>query len=408
MGEKPEDETPEPNEQPRRSPTAADARGVSQLTVDAVTGVTDIVEEVHRTITSLASPFGAPRSNRARGISGFVYRNVRRVTRATGAGFDTAIVPFAPILDRYAVPRRDDALAILNGVVGDHLAATDNPLAIPMHLRRDGHPLALDRPVRWAAPAPGRLLVLAHGLCMDDRGWNRNGHDHGAALARDLGYVPLYLKYNSGRSIADNGRAFADVLERLVGAWPVPVTDLVVVGHSMGGLVARSASHYAGQADHAWLRTLRTLVFLGTPHHGAPLERAGNGVDLFLGASPLTAPFARLGLIRSAGVKDLRYGTLLDERGGAARAPGTHVPLPEGVASFAVAATKQRKPEGRAWTAVGDGLVPVRSALGEHPDPALALAIPGARQRVFHGLGHFDLLSSHDVYAALRGWLAED
>ena len=405
MDGKPEDGTPGSRTPPRRSPTFSDARGVGQLTVDAVTGVTDIVEDVHRTIAGVASPFGAPRPDRARGISGFVYRSVRHATRAAGIGFDAALVPFAPLLNRYDVPRRDAALAILNGVVGDHLAATDNPLAIPMHLRHGGQPLALD--LHAPTPTHGRLLVLAHGLCMDDRGWTRRDHDHGAALARDLDYVPLYLKFNSGQSIATNGRAFADVLERLIEAWPVPVTDLVVVGHSMGGLVARSACHYAGEADHGWPQALRALVFLGTPHHGSPLERAGYGVDRFLEASPFSAPFARLGLIRSAGVKDLRYGTLLDDRDGAARTPGARVPLPEGVPCFAIAATKQREPDGTAWAAVGDGLVPVRSALGWHRDPALSLSIPPSRQRTFYDLGHFDLLSSRAVYECLHGWLAE-
>ena len=118
---------------------------------------------------------------------------------------------------------------------------------------------------------------------MNDLQWKRKGHDHGAALARDLAYTPVYLHYNSGLHISTNGRAFAELLEALVRLWPVPLTELVLIGHSMGGLVARSACHYGALARHEWLRRLDKLVFLGTPHHGAPLERGGNWVDMLLG-----------------------------------------------------------------------------------------------------------------------------
>ena len=164
----------------------------------------------------------------------------------------------------------------------------------------------------------------------------RQNHDHGAALARDLGYTPVYLSYNSGLHISINGRAFAEALEALVAAWPVEIEDFVVIGHSMGGLVARSACRIRRRGGACVARKLNKLVFLGTPHHGAPLERIGNWVDVILGKTPYAAAFGRLGKIRSAGVTDLRYGNLMDEdwqgRDRFAREPDTRrsVPLPEG------------------------------------------------------------------------------
>jgi pimeloyl-ACP methyl ester carboxylesterase len=247
------------------------------------------------------------------------------------------------------------------------------------------------------------LLILAHGLCMDDLAWSRDGHDHGAALARDFGATPLYLRYNSGRSIADNGRAFAAMLDDLFHAWPVPIRELTIVGHSMGGLLMRSAYHYGAQANHAWLPVLKHVVFLGTPHHGAPLERAGNLVDRALGVSPYTAPLARVGLIRSAAIQDLRYGTILDEHGRIRRAPP--VPLPDSVAYLAVAATKQTQPARALVDLQGDGIVPVRSALVQHRDTALSLSIPDEHRHIAYGLNHFDLLSSRTVYERVAGWL---
>jgi len=136
------------------------------------------------------------------------------------------------------------------------------------------------------------VLVLVHGLCRNDRCWQRDGHDHGAELARDLSYTTAYLNYNTGLHISTNGRAFAQMLEALVAAWPTPLKEVSIVGHSMGGLVARSAYHYGLAANHAWCRKLRKLVFLGTPHHGVPLERAGHHVDLFLEKTPYSAPLA--------------------------------------------------------------------------------------------------------------------
>jgi hypothetical protein len=398
---------------PRQPDGARDLQGVSRLVVDAIVGVTDIVESMHHTISGLAPIVGPPREGRTTGLTGWVYRSVRGVSRAVGAPLDAALGRLAPLLANAASSRQREAVvAALNGVLGDYLAASNNPLARPMRLHTDGQPVSLERPaLEDAVPAPGpKLLVLVHGLCMSDRNWCRDGHDHGAALARDLGYTPLYLRYNSGLHISTNGRRFADQLEQLVRAWPVPVREVTILGHSMGGLVARSACHYAEAAGHDWPRRLTNLVFLGTPHHGAPLERAGNWVDLLAGISPYTAPFARIGTIRSNGVKDLRYGTLVEadwQRAGSTHAhdPRTPVPLPDHTHCFAGAATRKEAPFPDALRLPGDGLVPVSSALGHNEDPAHALSLPHSHQRVHDGLNHFDLLSSRAVYDQLHRWL---
>ena len=400
---------------------ATDLRGASRLVIDAISGVTGIVEDMHRNIAGRSPVVGEAPTGGARGVSGFVYRTVRGVTRAVGFGIDASLAPVAPLLravfgdapdSAASSPRREAVIAALNGVWGDHLAETRNPLAVAMRLRHRGEALVLDREslaARFDAPSR-RLLVLVHGLCMNDLEWERDGHDHGAELARDLDYVPLYLHYNSGLHISANGRKFADVMESLLHAWPAPVDEIAVVGHSMGGLVARSACHYAQAAGHEWPRRLRNLAFLGTPHQGAPLERAGNWADILVGLSPYTAPFTRLGKARSDGIKDLRRGNLLDEdwRDHPESDTGdrrTAVPLPQGVRCFAVAATRNSgSPVKRR---AGDGLVPVDSALGRHADPARRLAIPAGRQIVVHGVDHFGLLGDRRVSDRLRDWFAE-
>ena len=393
----------------------ADARGVARLAVSAVTGVAEIVENMHGSIVRLSPIVGPGRPKPLGGIPGLVYRSIHGVTRMVGFGLETAFSPGTVRPGNAPVsPRREELLAVLNGVVGDHLAATVNPLAISMSFRRDGRTVPLDRDALDGAfsPAGRRLVVLMHGLCRNDLGWRREGHDHGISLARDLGYSPVYLHYNSGRHISSNGRECARLMERLLREWPVPVEELVIVGHSMGGLVARSACHYGRRAGHRWPARLKKLIFLGTPHHGSPLERAGHWADVLLGLSPYTAPLTKLGEIRSAGIMDLRYGSVLDEdwrgrRGKLAREPGRFVPLPPRVKCFAIAASRRPDPgEGRT-SLPGDGLVPVTSALGQHREEALALPIPKAHKCVFYGLKHLDLLGSREVYDQIRHWVAE-
>jgi hypothetical protein len=392
----------------------SDVRGYSRLAVDATLGVTRIVESMHHNIIRTPGILGTATNAPTGGITGLVYRTIRGVTRLVGGGIDAALANLVPEFGADAAsPERDALLAALNGVVGDHLVASGNPLAIPMRMRSNGQPLELTREA-LAVTMPRstrRILVLAHGLCMSDRQWLRDGHDHGAALAIDAGFTPVYLHYNSGLAIAGNGRAFADLLEALVGAWPTPVDELVLLGFSMGGLVARSACHYGMRAGHRWPGRLSRIVFAGTPHHGAPLEQGGHWVDLVLEASPYTAALARLGKIRSAGITDLRHGSVADDDGddtGRARHPRRSnplVPLPQGVACYAIAGSIARAGGGSGARLLGDGLVPLRSALGQHARPDRCLAIPPSQQWVGYQLYHLDLLQRKDVYAQLRRWL---
>ena len=388
-------------------PRASDVLGLGRLAVQATLGVTDVVEGMHHAVVRAPRLFGAPAPGRTRGITGLVYRGVRGVTRLVGGGTDAVLARLVTSVGdaRESSPRREALLAALNGVVGDHLAASGNPLAIPMRLRRDGRPLELDaRALAGAIPRPGgKILLLVHGLCLNELQWTRQGHDHGAALAAEHGWTPLYLHYNTGLHVSTNGRALAGLIEALLRCWPAPVEELAIVGHSMGGLVSRSACHYGAALGHAWPRRLRRLVFLGTPHHGAPLERGGNVVDAVLGRGRYTASLARLGKVRSAGITDLRHGNLLDEdwtgrdrfaRGGDGRAP---VPLPPGVACHAIAATTGRRMGDVRDRVLGDGLVPLWSALGP---------VPAERQWIGYELGHLDLLHRREVYEKLREWLA--
>jgi pimeloyl-ACP methyl ester carboxylesterase len=393
----------------------SDVLGLGQLAADAAHGLTGVVEHMHTSI--LDTPGLAPLAQGLTGgVTRLVYGGVRGAFRLTGKGLGGAAALVGLNPDLQPVSRgREIALAILNGVVGDHLADTANPLALNMRFRRDGRPLTLEKQALAEAfpDATGKLAVLLHGLCMSDLQWMRQNHDHGAALARDFGFTPVTLSYNSGLHVSVNGRAFAEALEALVAAWPAEIEDFAIVGHSMGGLVARSACLHAEQEGHAWRSRLNKIIFLGTPHHGAPLERIGNWVDVVIGKTPYAAAFGRLGKMRSAGVTDLRYGALVDEdwqgRDRFAREPDPRRPvsLPEGVACYAIAATTAASPGDLKDRLIGDGLVPVASALGRHNESARDLNFAPDRQWVACETGHLDLLSRRDVYERMAVWLAE-
>lgn len=394
----------------------ADIRGVGRLAIDATLGLTRLVETMHHNIASAPGPLGKYTQEPTKGITGLVYRTIQGTTRLVGSGIDALLGQLIPFLEPQLAASsgtHEALLAALNGVLGDHLAASANPLAITMRLRREGKPLTLSAPDLAAhLPRPGgKILILVHGLCMNDLQWRRNGHDHGAALAEAAGFTPLYLHYNSGRHVSTNGHDFAELLEDLLRAWPVPVEELVIIGHSMGGLLARSAFHYGERAGQAWPKQLRKLVFLGTPHEGAPLERGGNWVNVVLEISPYTAALARLAKIRSAGITDLRHGSILDEdwrhgdRFAHAKGRKSATPLPQGVQCFAAGVTIAQADDDPGESILGDGLVPLRSALGQHKDKRLALDFPESHQWVGHGLNHMDLLDDAGVYAQLKRWL---
>jgi len=357
-------------------PSPQHLRGASRLAVAATNGVTDLVEAMHAEIARL--PLTAPRQ-RTRGLTGLVYGGVRGVTRLVGGGLDLALGALAPLLGQARPERASATLAALNGVLGDYLEETANPLAIPMSLRPlvDG--------------ASGPPLVLLHGLCMNEAQWRRDGSDFPAAFAA-LGYQPLGLRYNSGRPVWRNGAELAALLDEVPG-------PLTLLGHSMGGLVARSAIAQAGR--RRWRKRLRALVTLGTPHQGAPLERGGQQLQLLLALSAYSRPLAGLAARRSAGIRDLRHASLLGADADAGKA--SSLPLPQGVACYAVAATTSTAPEGASARWLGDGLVPVASALGRHRSPARRLSFTDTA--LFTGLGHLGLQTDAAVLAQLQRWL---
>lgn len=284
----------------------------------------------------------------------------------------------------------------LSGVLGDSLLAAGNPLAVTMGFHANGRVLPLTREsLRGLQP---HVAVFIHGLACDEHSWQRTpevwrgvadvnlGCSYGERLESELGLSAIYLRYNSGLAVEDNGRELVEQLARLLDAAP-HIQELSLVGHSMGGLVARSACEQARVADHTWIQRVRVLVCIGTPHRGAPLEKLGQLATLALGLSNVTQPLAHIAETRSRGIKDLRHGLPAEE-------PALDIPL----RLIAGSLSGGGRSAGLAGAMLGDGLV--------MPGSAADHARTGDVQRVeLRGLGHMALLNHPRVYAVLRPWL---
>jgi PGAP1-like protein len=402
---------------------STDLRGLAKLATQATVNVTKIAEGVTQSVWSTLGAPSDKAKDQTRGITGLVYKSIQGVAQLVGKGTESLLSSLQPLLDKIdnepqESSPREAVLAALNGVMGDRLVESDNPLATPMTLRFNNETLNWEA-MPDKALLTGKVLIVVHGLCMNDLQWTVQlegaSFNHAETLAAKLGYTSVYVRYNTGLHTSQNGQTLSNQLELLSALWPVPLTEISVLVHSMGGLVTRSAVHAAQHSQRQWVNKLKNIVFLGTPHHGAPLEKAGNWIDVLLGVTPYSAPFKRLVELRSAGITDLRFGNVLDSdwQGEDRFKPKTkqehsnreHLPLPEGVACFTVAATMAAKRSLLADRLIGDGLVPLNSALGVHSDPARNLAFAKSSQLIVYRTNHMAMLGSAEVGGQLVDWL---
>lgn len=368
-----------------------DLKGLNQLAQEGILGVIDVVDSVHQSVLNLGGTLS--QSKQTNGLTGFIYRSIRATTRLSYRSINFALSRFTPLLpDILLAKRRDHWVAVLNGIIGDHLAATDNPLALEMTLVYQDQEISIQQAaILWSNPNVKPLLLI-HGLCLNAQSWQQKDHNHGQALADSGQYLPIYLNYNSGLAIADNGRKLAQLmseLHTLMGEQQ----KINVLAFSMGGLIVRSALQMAEKDQNSWPQRIEKLVFLGTPHQGALLEKTGHLMEYILKISPYSAPFVQITQIRSQGIKDLRQGRIHDD--------GQSVRLPRHIKSYAIAGTaKDDKAPHKKM--LGDGLVTVNSALGRHPKKSRHTGIPKKHQfTVFH-VSHLGLLSSKEVYDHLE------
>lgn len=362
----------------RAAATWRHVAGLAELTSHLGGEITTLVQEVHATF-SPAAHVGADVIGR--GVYGGIRLGFAGARRVAAVGARLPGHPPSP--DAWL-----DVQSALNGAFGHLYEETRSGYALPMTL------------VRPAAAREGaaRLVVFVHGLCMNERGWRRGEHARFCAwAAQRLDADVAYVRYNTGVRISTSGARLARLIEDAGGD-----QEILLVGHSMGGLVARSALHQAEQAGHGWARRVSRLACLGSPHEGASLERLGNHANRMLGASPWTRPFMRLGNLRSDGIRDLRFGHLVesdwrDRSPDDPRPAHSAVALARHVDHLHVAAARSERQIG---DRLGDWLVPVESALALNLHPQEAV-----RRELIRGMGHFGLLGDVRVYDALRDWI---
>lgn len=399
---------------PNKKNTSSYLQGITRIIVDTTIGITDIVETMHNRVVHPPVLPSTPIQHLITKIAGVTYKSIRWSTEFIGEGLDKALGQLDAVLGELKTTDEREAIrSALNGVVGDYLEETKNPLEITMQFRylSDGIPLDCSGLDEIYQSVNGKILLMVHGACMNDLQWTRKEHNHGEALAKALGKTPIYLFYNSGRHISSNGKDLNALLEQLTKQWSVPIEELIIISHSMGGLVTRSALHYGQKEAKTWTKHLKKMVFLGTPHHGAPLERTGNYLDVVLESIPYAKPFARLGKVRSAGVTDLRYGNLIDEdwqdidRFELKGDPRQHIPLPKNIDCYSIAANNGKMTDPIAPKAKGDGLVDVKSGLGQHKNASKNLNFKEENTYIAHDCGHLDLLNDPIIYAQIKAWL---
>ena len=284
----------------------------------------------------------------------------------------------------------------LNGAFGDHLAASKNLLAISMSIHVDGAPIPLDADSMHAAfPQAGkRLCVFIHGLSYDEHCWEaddaaaKSEVNFGQQLYTEFGHTPVYLRYNTGLPIADNGAQLAILLEELLEAWPQPDCELLIIGHSMGGLIALGACQQAAAEDMAWPQSMSMLICLGSPNLGSPVERLGHLATSMLHLSKTTAPLGKIAAARSQGIKDLRHGP------GAPRKTAAHHHVAFRFLGGSLAEDLEH-PFGEFF---GDGLVTLGSATAHEIDGDVQSAKLG-------NIGHMALTNDVRVYRQIREWV---
>jgi pimeloyl-ACP methyl ester carboxylesterase len=404
---------------------STDIEAIGDLAGEALAAGGGVVEEMHAGIASrpfdVLGPSAAPVRAIHDGIANVVYGGVRGALRAasrtTAAVLALQAGDDGPALA--ATPAGSVTLGALNGLYGNHIARRSNPLALRMEVRRDGEAVALgaDGLAHAFPDATSRIVVFVHGLCETDESWRRvpfgtgraQGPSYGERLRDELGFTPVYVRYNTGLRISDNGRRLARSLDELIAGWPCEVDEFVIVGHSMGGLVARSACFYAEQDRLGWTEAVRHVFCLGSPHLGADLEKGVNVLGWALGRLPETRALGSLLNTRSVGIKDLRFGSCVEEDWRDCdpdeflRDRCQEVPFLARANYYFVAAAVTEGPVG---SVVGDLLVRISSASGRARGVGRRIPFEVDNGLELTGPTHFDLLNHPAVYGQLRTWLA--
>jgi len=306
-------------------------------------------------------------------------------------------------------------VSVLNGAVGDHLEKFDF-LAQDMNFYHLGSPINITKDNLKMMRVGNKLCILVHGLVSDETMWKfpSSDDDYGKLLENQFGYSPLYVRYNSGRHISDNGKDLDKLIQSLISNSTKPIKEIIFICHSMGGLVTRSACYYGSKSKSKWVPLVKHIFFIGSPHHGAPLEKFGNAVTTILDKIP--NPFTYLTKkainLRSAGIKDLRYGFLVEEdwKGkdpdSFVNSEKKHVPLLKHTKYYVITGTLMENPNHFLSEFFGDAIVGKWSAKGKSGNSKYDLSFPEKNIKELPGIMHIKLMHDIRVFEQISKWLS--
>lgn len=424
--------------------------GTKDLIFDAVEETTNLVERMHALaarnsvrpftlVEPLATLVQAIKTAHDLPVKG-IYETIRIVNRGIKKLLDVSakfVINEVSVTNgeektRHSTPLRSDAKgsrswsmdyaeSALNALYGDYLAKRDNDLDIGMSFRHQGRILPVEREAfkQNLPDCTKKVCIFIHGLGCTDWAWSISAErfygdpvvNFGSQLKDDLGFTPLYIRYNTGRHISQNGQLLSALLTQLVGEYPKNIEKIVLVGHSMGGLVARSASHYGNENKAPWVSKLRHIFCLGSPNLGAPLEKATNLLSSLLRIFETAGTQAPAQVLnsRSAGIKDLRFGYSIDDEwkdkdpDAFLKDNRCNVPFVDNVGYYFIASTINQDPNHPVSMLFGDMLVRLPSATG-HASKSVR-RIPFHSGYVFTGMNHLHMANHPDVYKAIRQFI---
>ncbi len=380
------------------------AQNVGSALAFATERVAVPVEAMHRVIAGRwFGPLGAiggPVRKVHDALATVTYASVRLGADAVGFGLDELIT---------VEPGTADLIqAFVNGLWGDDFGRREDRLEVIMSIRdRRGTSVTVGPDLGATFPtATGRLVVLVHGLVETERCWRGTETEPGLAEALEdhADLTPVSIRYNSGLRVSENGMRLAMLLEEVHAEWPVPMQSIALVGHSMGGLVIRSACEIACTIGHRWIEDVGDVVTVGAPHHGSPFEKLANVAAWGLGVAPETRPLAEFVNGRSVGIKDLRFGAIVEDDWSGVdpdallRNTVGSRHLPSGIDHHFVTGVVTSDPTHPVGVAVGDLVVRAGSGTGEQLHEPRSTVVIG-------GKNHFELLQTPAVISRVMGWL---
>lgn len=253
-----------------------------------------------------------------------------------------------------------------------------------------------------------KLVLLIPGLFCDETLWENEAENSNlkiVSLLRELGYYPVFIRFNPGLHISSNGKK----LSHLLGGFCkyLESEKLNVISYSQGGLIFRSALYYEREFNYKWREKIAKVLFISSPDRGSYLEKIGFWIGFLFEISPNLALkiIGMLGNLRSDGIKDLSHGIIREEDWKTSKqvrryATKSYYGELDDIDAYQIYSLFSNKED---WFSVllGDGIIEKPSLEYLKKDVFLKKENPKLRSILVDSHNHFSILDS----AELKEWL---